>query len=624
MLLFVPVIAVLSLALVLSLRLGAQIENCVLATLSAIVIVLFVASLFDLLAVATYALAFLGWAVLPYVFFAFRRDARSIMPVARLITPAFLIVVFYLAKSDYSFYVWDDLGLWTRMTKFLAIYDRMFEGSSFWIGSKSYPPGAALANYFFNKFSGYSEPKALLFHFMLSISAIAVLAAPAARKSLTAGAASVALIFLLVFLFQFSFDDTLVDVLLAMVLGAAFVVALTEESVAAIIVCNSLFCGLLVLLKATGLPFAMVACAVSSISILLRRRDRVLTGRTLVEILIVPAAVIVTHSLWTKFSMSIGGESGSGYLVNGLKTLASALRDDGLTARNSQIVREMYTRLTIGLPAYSGVPLFGIRPTTAIRPIYVLATLTAVSLIVCLLFRKSLASYALTFATIALGAAAFILLLLILYIERFSDYEALQLASFERYLGTYLLAWSALCATLIVTAFIHRMRKPWGPALLLIALLAYYPLLFRLELELGTDVQYRKTNVELPRRQVRRLADHAKQFLKPAETVYFIKQADTGFGIYAFQFEMYENPTQSACWSLGKPYSAADIWTCDVSLEERLKDYTLLVIAAADEAFWRRYANAFDAEERGKSEGVYKIDWAEGDEPVLHLSRIGP
>lgn len=41
-------------------------------------------------------------------------------------------------KRDYGFYLWDDLGLWTRMTKFLAVYDRMFQGSSFWIGSKSY------------------------------------------------------------------------------------------------------------------------------------------------------------------------------------------------------------------------------------------------------------------------------------------------------------------------------------------------------------------------------------------------------------------------------------------------------------------------------------------------------
>lgn len=624
MLLFVPIIAVLSLAFLLSMRLGACIENCVLATLAAIVIVLFIASLFDLLAAATYALAFTGWAVLPYVLVSFRRDARLAKPLATLITPALLIVVFYVAKGNYSFYVWDDLGLWTRMTKFLAIHDRMFQADSVWIGNKSYPPGAALANYFFNKFSGYSEPKALLFHFVLSISAVAAVAAPAARTNLTVGAASVALIILLVFLFQFSFDDTLVDVLLAMVLGAAFVVALTEESVAAIIVCNSLFCGLLVLLKATGLPFAMVAAAISSISILLRRRDRMLTGRTLVEILIVPAFVIVTHSVWTKFSVSIGGETGSDYLMSGFKTLASALRDGALTERNSQILQEMHKRLTAGLPDYEGVPLFGIRPTSAIPPIYVFATLASLSLVTCLLFRKSLASFALAFATIALGSAAYPLLLLILYIERFTEHEALHLASFERYLGSYLLAWSALCATLILTAVSRRIPNPWCAAMLLAVLLASYPLFSRIEDELGTDAQLRKTTVEAARRQVRRLADEAKPFLRPTESVYFIKQADTGLGIYAFQFEMSENPTQAVCWSLGKPYSAADIWTCDASLEEKLKGYAILVIAAADEAFWQRFGSAFDAEERGRSEGVYKIDWTQGDQPVLHLSRLSP
>jgi hypothetical protein len=624
MLIFVPIIAVLSLAFLLSGRLGARIENCILATLSAVVILLFIGSLFNLLAEVTYVLAFVGWAVLPYVLMQFWRDPRSIWPLARLIMPALLVVVFYFSKSDYSFYVWDDLGLWTRMTKFLAIYDRLFQASSIWIGSKSYPPGAALANYFFTKFAGYSEPKALLCHFILSVSAIAVLVAPAAKKSLTAGVVSVAFIILLIFLFQFSFDDTLVDLLLAMVLAATFVVALTEESVAAIIVCNALFCGLLVLLKATGLPFAMVACAVCSISILLRRQGRMLSVRTLVEISIAPLVTVAVSTLWTKFSISIGGESGSGYLVSGFMTLAGGLRDHALTARNSQILQEMYSRLVVGLPAYAGGPLFGIRPLWGVRPIYVLSTLVALSLVICLLFRKSLASYLLTFATIALGAAAYILLLLILYLERFSEYEALQLASFERYLGAYLLAWAALCATLIVTAVSHRIRKPWASVILLIALVASYPLFSRLEVGLGTYTQYRKINVDPARRQARRLADQAKRFLKPGETVYFIKQADTGYEIYAFQFEMYENPTQAVCWSLGKAYSPGDVWTCDASLEEILKGYAVLVIAVADEAFWQRYGAFFDAEERGKSEGIYKIGWTQGDNPMLHLKRLSP
>lgn len=93
MLLFVPVIAVLSLAFFLADRLGARIENCILAVLSAIVVVLFAASFFNLLAAATYAMAAAGWAVLPFVLVSLWREPRSASALAYLITPALLIVV---------------------------------------------------------------------------------------------------------------------------------------------------------------------------------------------------------------------------------------------------------------------------------------------------------------------------------------------------------------------------------------------------------------------------------------------------------------------------------------------------------------------------------------------------
>ena len=623
MLLLIPVIAVASMSLVFALSLGTRVETAILAVLSAITITLFAASLIGLLAFATYSLALAGWILLPVAaLLFFRRRPRPYYLLPSLLIPALLIVAFYYSRRGYSVYLWDDLSLWVRMTKYLAVYDRLFDGQSIWIGSKSYPPGAALLNYFFTKFNVYTEPHALLAQFFLNTAAIAAIAVPASRNSLTAGVTSFATIILLVFLFQLSFDDTTVDLPMALVLAAVFTVALTEDSVIVVAIVNSLFCGLLILLKATGLPFALVGCTVTVVSILLKQHKRIMTRETAIAIMIAPAAALLAGVLWMRFSASIGGEAGSGYILAGFKTLANAIFNETITPRNAYILNEMSSRLRNGVQ--DATYLFGVRYSWQLQPIYVLLSLIVLSAVLCILSGKRWASYAITTLIIAAGAAGYILLLLMLYLERFSETEAIHLASFERYLGSYLLSWSACCISVIISKISVQLPRPVVAPLFLAGLVLLYPVVFDIEKRFGIEIAHRHDVVYPARQQAKILADQAKTFVSPGQRVYFINQADTGFGIYAFQFEMFENPTQEICWSLGIPYSKDDIATCDLPLPATLGGFSILVVANADEPFWKRYGAFFDDSEYGKPQGIYKIEFLDSEQKPLHLRRLNP
>ena len=63
----------------------------------------------------------------------------------------------------------------------------------------------------------------------------------------------------------------------------------------------------------------------------------------------------------------------------------------------------------------------------------------------------------------------------------------------------------------------------------------------------------------------------------------------------------------SECWSVGKKYNEADVWTCDQPLGYLLKDYDYLAIYHADQRFWQDNQALFSADGLGKETGVYKV-----------------
>jgi hypothetical protein len=124
------------------------------------------------------------------------------------------------------------------------------------------------------------------------------------------------------------------------------------------------------------------------------------------------------------------------------------------------------------------------------------------------------------------GAVGYTLALLISYLLIFTEYEGIRLASFERYLSTYILAW-----LLIVYALMASRLEAWRGALgllgqltLAITLTLYAPAAY------FKDVRKIESQGETlaVRQSTEAFAAQIKPQLKTGDKIYFIAQKSNG------------------------------------------------------------------------------------------------
>ena len=182
------------------------------------------------------------------------------------------------------------------------------------------------------------------------------------------------------------------------------------------------------------------------------------------------------------------------------------------------------------------------------------------------------------------GLALYACSLLVLYLYSFSEYEGVRLASFERYMSTYLLA-----GILIVFAFMTRSltRKR-----------AWIPLLFFCFLWTSLrPVDYRNLWNTIPKPGDRQITeDLLLEFpnIPPKARVFMVWQNSSGIQSLFARFGLF--PRVLSCYSLGAPYSDKDIWTQNWTPEQlsgTLKQFDYLLLANVDDRFWHDYGHLF-------------------------------
>lgn len=206
-------------------------------------------------------------------------------------------------------------------------------------------------------------------------------------------------------------------------------------------------------------------------------------------------------------------------------------------------------------------------------------------------------------------------MILFTYLFAFSEYEALHLASVERYLGAYLLGLLMLCVFILIDYIIksHNVRNLSNLKLaaLLLFLFCFVP----------TGGVINDTILSLPsninRQQMRSAytnAERYKNILNPnKDRIYIISQNNDGidYWILGYVFTPIQISPNNRTWSLGKPYSSTDIWTTDETVDEWSKDlmgYTYVYLHNIDDRFVNDYGKLFENASDIKGANLYRID----------------
>jgi hypothetical protein len=235
--------------------------------------------------------------------------------------------------------------------------------------------------------------------------------------------------------------------------------------------------------------------------------------------------------------------------------------------------------------------------------------------------------------TVTIGAVAYTYGLLVLYLFRFGEYEAVRLASYERYLGTY---WAgiALFIALVAIWLVAGSRsgqtvngakvKTEGITELVVAGVVFVALFAVSPVQKLTEFfASPHAYSSQVRAQFEPVLEQAKQAgIEPGDRVWIIAQHTTGFEYWVMRYSLMENETNSGTWSLGSKADENDVWTVEKSASEwakELTDFDYVVILNTAGSFATEFGGLFENPADLSSSAVFAVDKAQSQISLIRV-----
>lgn len=200
---------------------------------------------------------------------------------------------------------------------------------------------------------------------------------------------------------------------------------------------------------------------------------------------------------------------------------------------------------------------------------------------------------------IMLAGITYALLMWILYLTSFSEYEAMNLASFNRYMETYLLA----ALFIAVGAFVYFSKEKMQTWIVVLAVIVLQNVIFFVDFTqlLPGTITGEKTAYEGETNLLLRETNED-------DSICIVMGGDDLTGPVAMRYRCF--PRRFSSIRPGKPNSDKDVWSEDLSvseLVERLESYDYVYFWNIDEKFINKYSDAFVNPENAKIGNLCQI-----------------
>jgi hypothetical protein len=216
------------------------------------------------------------------------------------------------------------------------------------------------------------------------------------------------------------------------------------------------------------------------------------------------------------------------------------------------------------------------------------------------------------------GLFVYLLMLLIVFVFIFSEYEGLILASYDRYMASYLMGLGFLATVAFLQIDLNtRLRQGIAIALILFAII-FSSISFK-EL-LASFIRPTHYSHELTK-DLHQTVDPwvvlINKYVPPTKNLWFIYQNSNGAEAMLLRYEVVPRKMNPWYWSIGKPYYTGDVWTADISEGEFIyylagnqeSPFDYLFVARADDKFWKIYGNMFAGDiNKSKHYRLFKIN----------------
>lgn len=578
------------------------------------ILVLYLFSLFQILNIGQNLFTGLGLILAAVMSFK-TRNLRKYLTINNVfIVSVFLlpyIVLYHAIPNNFLFTGWDEFSFWAASVKTIFEANSLYTADTA-ISFKHYPPAQQLFQYLILKNTFWSEKNVLFAQGVFVLSALMTIAGSIKTQKTTVNLMLFYLSCALLFFFSFDLSHIYVDLLLAVCFAASFMLAAKRRtSIDDVGFYLSIF--VLILLKEIGLILALVIFPVFIMSHFMHR-DTQKTGagrwlRLSLPVVLYFLVIILALVSWKLYVNKIGASS-----VISIPDWTYFLKDSGLQ-RTTATLTEFHKRIHDFQYLRTNHVMLGFSASM----VYVVSMLSIFGFVLSYFQNRAHRTESIvSFSTMLAGFIGYVLFLLFCYLVIFSEYEGVILASFERYISTYILAWMLISCAYLFEYFDAKESRfsILFSASTMFVILYFVPNIFWKGL-----IEVNSPPVLLDARvNVNSLTEQVKKHLKSGERVYFVNQNSTGFETYMFNYTLLPYRSTAWCWSLGQKYYEGDIWTCNKRIDEIASYYDYLVIYNADKQFWADNGKFFDSPGKGFTRGVFKI--TRNNENVLSFLKV--
>jgi hypothetical protein len=601
-------------------------EISIFLVVSSIICILYVAALYDGLQLVSTLLIYIGLVLFVISVGLWVSQTRRGVSIQFSLIPFLcyivLIVFLWIRLSTQNFILWDDFSHWGLATKDLYFTDALptLDGV---VRFLDYPPGGSLFNYFllsipdamgWQSKKTFSEGVGLFAQSIVVISALFPLIGYALReKGVGVGLIILGIVILALFGFGYTPATLMIDLAVGAYFGGALVVYITSgrKILSAIYLIPAVMC--LVIFKSVGL---FLSCLLIFLVVVdqyyqITKSHKVSSRATnywkgltisILVLMCLPLVAIDTNVSWKNHVKEVGAQATFKAQITGGEIRRAFF---GQASDKELKVKENFAKqLTPLIIEYQpSITLVKLQNTALV---FLLLSMLSV-----LVFRQNApgtrGQNGLFLVILFGGFIVYGFGLLFLYFFSFSEYEAVRLASFDRYLGIYLFGW-----LIGLLAFLSSKNSRRFKLLLIIfglaSLLGGGGTLYFLRGSPYDVVPKFTASMEL-------LLNRASVPRNLNSKIYFISQCDSGFDHVIFKNLAYPAQVSPSSYSIGQPCGPDDAWTANLSVDQwrdlLLEGYSYVVIAKSNKAFWDTFGSLFNVEQI-VDPSIFRVDSKNG------------
>jgi len=495
----------------------------------------------------------------------------------------FLIIftILFLSTKSLKFYLWDEFSHWGIFVKELYLKN-ILPIKNFCTGGPQYIPGISLFGYFFLKNLGYNEGYVYFAYLFFLLTEIITFIGRSQKKIFLYLCLFIAIIVFLFYL-PIYFISLYADAAIGLLFGAGLIIGLNVKSDDENkIILFFIFCGLQ-LIKTWGLILAAILLLMKLHSVFFVKNNKTnkKMKNVLVYLICFCISVIIIQVPWLIHVNKISSEY-----------IGSAIFNIGEWEKSLDIVTEINKKdffsgfINIFI---NGRQNFGLEENLAPLKIGILLLTIGI-------FSSN------TKKDLQINIMLFLLylfdvvLLFFVYLFYFSKYEAINYASFERYLSEFILGW-----------FLFQVSKLAEGEFKINKGNIYSVIKYILFISLIVLCLISNIRIHLPSRNLIGEREDIKYFIEKYDDyllvqeeplkIFHIEQDSNGFSHHILRYELCPNLVQYWGWSVGEPYNKKDIFTVNYSVDELrnnlISNFDYVLITEADLKLVEKYKTVF-------------------------------